>query len=145
MCINIRQMTIDDYDDAIALWKNAGGIVLRPADSRHAIHAYLQRNPGLSFVALHGKLLIGTVMCGHDGRRGYLQDLAVHPDFRRTGIGRILTEKALNALKAVGIFKCHLFALRENEEAIEFWRDTGWFERKDIKMLSILIPREKGT
>ena len=74
----IRTMTIDDYDDVIALMKETPGISLRDADSLPATERYLQRNPGLSFVAVASGAVVGCVMCGHDGRRGYLQHLLVH-------------------------------------------------------------------
>ena len=134
--IAIIPMTMDDYDEAMALWQVTEGMGLRPADERQHIARYLARNPGLSFVARDGKRLVGTVLCGHDGRRGYLQHLAVDRAYRRQGIGRALVEQALDALRAININKCHLFVIKTNAPAIDFWKRIGWFERDDLVTMS---------
>jgi predicted N-acetyltransferase YhbS len=87
MSITFREMTIDDYEQAYQLWQACPGGGLSSADSREAITAYLTRNPGMSFVAHDAEKLVGTVMAGHDGRRGYLYHLAVAPSHRQQGIG----------------------------------------------------------
>ncbi len=139
----VRPLTIDDYDTVLALWQTSEGVGLSSADTRESIAAYLQRNPGQSFVALAGKTLVGAVLSGHDGRRGFIHHLAIHPDYRRQGIGRMLIEHCLAALRDAGIQKCHLFVFGENENAIHFWRDTGWTERIELKMFS--QHTENGT
>ncbi len=134
--ILIREMTMADYDAAMALWQRTEGMGLRPADAPEHIARYLARNPGLSFVAMDGDHLVGTVLCGHDGRRGYLQHLAVEQAYRGQGIGRALVERVLHALRDAGIRKCHLFVIKENQAAIEFWRHIGWELRQDIVTMS---------
>ena len=134
--IHIREMTMADYDAAMALWQRTEGMGLRPADAPEHIARYLARNPGLSFVAMDGDRLVGTVLCGHDGRRGYLQHLAVERAYRGQGIGKALVERVLNALRDVGIRKCHLFVIKENQAAIAFWRHIGWELRQDIVTMS---------
>jgi len=134
--ITITPMTMADYDEAIALWLVTEGMGLRPADERQHIARYLERNPGLSFVARDGERLVGTVLLGHDGRRGYLQHLAVDKTYRGQGIGRALVERALEALRAEGINKCHLFVIKSNAPAIDFWSHMGWFKRDDIVTMS---------
>jgi len=138
--IEIRPMTIDDYEQAMALWKITEGMGLRPVDEREYIARYLERNPGLSFVAWDEERPVGTVLCGHDGRRGYLQHLAVARAYRRQGIGKALVEQALAALQANGINKCHLFVIKTNQSAIGFWQHMGWFQRDDIVTMSKMIP-----
>ena len=133
--IEIRAMTAADYDDALALWQAIEGLGLSAADSREAITRYLARNPGLSFVARDdGGALAGAVLCGHDGRRGYLHHLAVRPDCRGHGLGRELANHCLAALRAEGITKCHLFVKRSNVAGQSFWQRTGWTERNLILM-----------
>lgn len=78
----IREMTLGDYDAVRDLLASVPGVTLRSADSRKGTQLYLERNAGLSFVALLGSRIVGCVMCGHDGRRGYLQHLAVEADLR---------------------------------------------------------------
>src|SRR5271156_4872141 len=101
--MNIREMTIGDYDAVIGLLTATSGVRLRDADSREATARYLEHNPGLSFVAFVDEQLAGCVMCGHDGRRGYLQHLAVHESFRRRGIGSALVKACLAKLATLGI------------------------------------------
>ena len=135
--MNTTAMTINDYDEVISLWQCAEGIGLHDdCDSRAGIAEYLQRNPGLSFVARQNDKLIGAVLCGSDGRRGYLNHLAVAETHRGQGIGRALVEHALKALDAIGIAKCHIFVYAENQDGHAFWTRLGWIQRKDLKVMS---------
>ena len=81
--IVIQEMTIDDYDEVKSIWRKSNGIELSGADTRESINRFLERNPGLSFVARDGDQLVGVVLCGHDGRRGYIDHLAVRQSYRR--------------------------------------------------------------
>ncbi len=130
--MNIRSMTIEDYDAVIGLLTSTSGVRLRDADSREATARYLERNPGLSFVAFGDGTIVGCVMCGHDGRRGYLQHLAVSPDHRRRGIGSALVEACLSKLESLGILKTHIDVLVGNQQAHDFWSSYGWHKRDDI-------------
>ena len=139
--ISVEPLTIHDYDDVMALWKKSEGVGLSDADNREDILAYLDRNPGMSFLARDRKgVVIGAVLCGHDGRRGYIHHLAVHPAHRRKGIGRDLVEKCLAALKDAGIRKCHIFIFNENQSGIGFWEKIGWESRFDLYIMSRAIP-----
>jgi len=129
-------MSMADYDEALALWQASEGVGLSQADSREAIARYLERNPGLSFAARAGGELVGAVLAGHDGRRGFLHHLAVKPAYRRQGIGRALTERCLAALRAEGIEKTHLFVYAENHAGRQFWRSLGWYERPELVIMS---------
>jgi ribosomal protein S18 acetylase RimI-like enzyme len=134
--LDIRPFTIEDHASATELWKHSEGVSLSTADSRENIEYYLQSNAGLSFVAFDGGQLVGAVLCGHDGRRGYLHHLAVHPDHQKRGIGKALTARCLRALAAKSIQRCHLFVYGQNRAAREFWARIGWFERTDLVMMS---------
>jgi ribosomal protein S18 acetylase RimI-like enzyme len=136
--INIRVMTMDDYDAVIALMSNTPGISIRDADSREATARYLQRNPGMSFIAQADGAICACVMCGHDGRRGYLQHLLVLPAYRRQGIARSLVERCLASLEAQGIHKCHLDVLKTNAAAARHWQRQGWQLRQDIDRYSFI-------
>ena len=134
--IEIRQFAIADYDAVRSLWLSVPGVVVRDADARAPLTAYLARNQGLSFVALDRERLVGAVLCGTDGRRGYLQHLAVAPTHRRLGVGRRLAEHCVAALAALGIDKCHLMVLAENSDAAAFWSRLGWLPRTDVRLMS---------
>jgi N-acetylglutamate synthase len=137
MPVEIFEMKLEDYEEIYSLWKTTEGIGLHDyCDSKEGIANYLKRNPGLSFVARDNYKIIGTVLCGHDGRRGYLHHLAVAPGHRRKGIGKTLAETVLEQLRSLGIRKCHLFVFSENDNAQEFWQKIGWKNRTDLKIMS---------
>lgn len=140
----LRPMNIADYDAVIALWQASEGIGLSGADSREAIARYLARNPGLSQVAWTSvqptNELVGAVLCGHDGRRGFLHHLAVRSDFRKLGLGRALVERCLQGLAAEKIDKCHLFVFNKNTLGRSFWLRCGWVERSELVIMSTDIP-----
>jgi N-acetylglutamate synthase len=141
--ISIRPMAAADYDAVSHLWQNTAGVGLSRADSREAITAYLARNPGLSQVAYLEEegcsLLVGAVLCGHDGRRGLLHHLAVLPEYRRQGIGRALVDCCIKGLAGEGIDKCHLFVFNENEAGQRFWKGNGWKERHELVLMSYTV------
>jgi ribosomal protein S18 acetylase RimI-like enzyme len=101
---------------------------------------YLARNPGMSFVACDGGRVVGAVLCGTDGRRGYLHHLAVAAPDRQRGLGRALVQRCLDALAAAGITKCHLFVFAPNIPARNFWTRIGWRLREDIVVMSRQMP-----
>jgi ribosomal protein S18 acetylase RimI-like enzyme len=126
MDYNIRPLLIDDYDAAIALWQRTEGIWLSDTDEKEPMRRFLDRNPGLSSVALISDELIGTILCSHDGRRGYLHHLAVEQQHRRLGIGSALVQRSLFLLAKEGIVKCNIFIIEENETGIAFWEHNGF-------------------
>ena len=128
----IRPMTADDYDKVFAMWQITTKRALSGADSRESIARYLERNPGMSQVALDGDSVIGTVLAGHDGRRGFIHHMAVHPDYRRHHIGRELALTALEKIGSDGIEKTHIFCYRDNSLGQNFWKSLGFEERDDI-------------
>lgn len=134
-------MVPSDYAAALSLWQQTAGLGLSEADSAANIDQFLSRNKGMSFVAQAGQELIGTCLCGHDGRRGFLYHLAVQPGHRRQGIGRALAERCLAQLKAAGIAKCHLFVLADNRQGLAFWGHVGFQGRTDICIYSSNIGR----
>lgn len=136
MTYQISEMSSSDYDEAYALWQRCPGIGLSDADSSCAINRFLERNPGLCFIARQEGVMVGTCLCGNDGRRGYLYHLAVDPTARRQGIGQALVEKTLAALVAMDIHKCHIMVFGGNELGLAFWQAGGWKIRNDIEILS---------
>lgn len=137
--VEISEMQMEDYEEVIALWKKAEGVSLSQADERQNIGRFLIRNPGMSFVARHNDRIVGAVLAGHDGRRGFLHHLAVASEYRNHGIGRILVEKALARIQAEGIGKCHVFIHVENTTGQAFWQAVGWAERNDLVMRSMVF------
>jgi ribosomal protein S18 acetylase RimI-like enzyme len=143
--MDIRKMIIEDYDAVIGLLTATSGVRLRDADSRAATARYLERNPELSFVAIVDGAIAGCVMCGHDGRRGYLQHLAVSRQHRRLGIGSALVGACLTKLESLGIFKTHIDVLVGNQQAHDFWRRRGWQKRDDVFRYSFLNSHDTNA
>jgi putative acetyltransferase len=99
------------------------------------LQAYLLRNPHLGLVVRDGNLLVGAVLCGHDGRRGYLNHLAVRPEYRNRGLGRRMVEACLTSLSSLGIQRCNVFVYADNGPAEQFWKRCGWSQRTDLQVL----------
>jgi putative acetyltransferase len=135
----LRPLTIADYDAVYALWLQTEGMGLNDSDTCEAIAAFLERNHGLSAVACDATgRIIGAVLCGHDGRRGYLHHLAVARSHRKQGIGRALVDICLDKLATQKIQKCSLFLIANNTEGRTFWLHQGWSTREDI----VLVQKE---
>lgn len=137
----LRPLALADYDAVYALWSRTEGMGLGASDTREAIAFFLDRNPGLSLVACDATShIVGAVLCGHDGRRGYLHHLAVEKDLRKHGIGRALVDACLDKLAALKIEKCNLFLIAANTEGRTFWLHQGWTAREDI----VLVQKNIG-
>ena len=134
----IRTMSIADYDAVIELMQQTPGVSFRDADSRESTARYLERNPGLSFVCETDRQLVGCVMSGHDGRRGYLQHLVVLPAYRRQGVATALVEHCLSELEKLGIHKYHIDVFKTNALASAYWESQGWTLRTDIHRYSFV-------
>lgn len=122
--------------DAFTLWQSTPGIGLSATDTVEQIRRFLARNPTTNYVALQKGLLVGALLCGHDGRRGYLHHLAVAKPFRNQGIASTLIDSALHALFLEGIHKCHGFVFRNNQQGMAYWQKSHWQLRDDLALVS---------
>ena len=131
--MNIRVMTIADYDKVYALWLSCKGMGLNNLDdSREGIERFLKRNPDTCFVAEDGGEVVGVIIAGNDGRRGYIYHTAVSTDHRRKGIAKALVNAALNALHDLGINKTALVVFERNADGNAFWESMGFTSRGDL-------------
>ncbi|MEQ1729655.1 MAG: GNAT family N-acetyltransferase [Vicinamibacterales bacterium] len=136
--MTIRPFVVDDFAAAHAHWARTPGVALTDADSPEAIARYLRRNAGLSFVAEDEGLLVGTILCGHDGRRGFIHHLVVAPSHRRRGLATRLLDAGVAALRGEGMTKAHLMVFRSNEDGLAFWRARG-VGRDEIALFSVEV------
>ncbi len=127
--VEFTPMALADYPAALALWRQADGVRVGAFDTEADLARFLARNPGLSLLARREGKLVGAVLCGHDGRVGYLHHLAVSHDARRLGIGSALVTRCLAALAAVGIPEAYAFVQTRNAAGRQFWRSRGWNSR----------------
>ncbi|WP_339288956.1 GNAT family N-acetyltransferase [Paenibacillus sp. FSL E2-0201] len=132
-----REMVADDYEAAYQLWEHTEGMGLSEADSKPEILRYLAHNRGYSQICENEDgQMVGTALCGHDGRRGYMYHVAVHNDCRGMGVGRKLVTRCLENLRTAGIAKCHLMVIGTNEQGRGFWEGMGWQYRSGIMLYS---------
>lgn len=128
----IKKMRIENYEELFAMWKNTPNMGLRSLDdSKEGISFFLRRNPDTNFVAYEDNKLVGAILSGHDGRRGYIYHAVVLPEYRRRGIASDLVSAAVEALRKEGITRVCLNVMETNEQGKKFWIDKGW-EKKDF-------------
>lgn len=132
----IREMTIYDYDEVYEMWQITTKRALSKADERDQMERYLKHNAGMSQVAVVDGKIVGTVLAGHDGRRGFIHHMAVLPEFRRKKIGHALAQTAIQKIREQSIDKTHIFCYQNNETGQSFWRDFGFEKREDVFVYS---------
>jgi ribosomal protein S18 acetylase RimI-like enzyme len=128
----VRKMTINDYEQIYDIWIKSGNVLNEIDDSKTGLEKYLNRNPNTCFVAENSGKIIGSIMSGHDGRRGYIQHTSVLKSERKKGVGKALVNNAVEALRAEGITKVALVALASNKPGNLFWETMGFTNRKDL-------------
>ncbi|MEA4874346.1 GNAT family N-acetyltransferase [Anaerorhabdus sp.] len=131
--MQIRKMTIEDYENIYHLWINTPGMGLNNLDdSKEGIERYLNRNPNTCFVALDDNVIVGAIISGHDGRRGYIHHTAIALEKQNQGIGTALVKAALDALENEQITKVALVVFDTNEKGNAFWEKCGFIKRNDL-------------
>lgn len=136
----IRIMKAEDHAEVYTLWSKTPGMGLNSLDdSEEGLARFLKRNPTSCFVAVEEEKIVGTILCGNDGRRGYLYHTAVASEYQEQGIGTALLDAALEALKAEGICKVALVALKGNADGNGFWEKQGFFAREDLNYRNKMI------
>ena len=131
--MKIRAMTVSDYEAVRELWLTIKGFAIRSIDdSKAGVSRFIERNPGLSTVAVEGDLVVGAILCGHDGRRGTLYHVCVREGYRKRGIGKAMVVRCMKALQEQGINKVALIAFTSNDVGNAFWKEIGWTKRQDL-------------
>ena len=129
----IRKMTMDDYESVYGVWTSCAGMGLNDLDdSKEGIAKFLNRNPETCFVAEEERRIVGAILVGNDGRRGYIYHTAVLPAYRRRGIASQLVAAAMDALEALGIHKAALVVFTRNTDGNAFWETVGFTSREDL-------------
>lgn len=144
--MNIRIMTIDDYDQVYKLWKSIHGFGIRSIDdSREGVERFLKRNPTTSVVAEEDGKIVGCILCGHDGRRGCFYHVCVEEAYRKHGIGKQMVGFSMHALQEEGINKVSLIAFTQNDIGNAFWNKIGWTKREDLNYYDFTLNEENIT
>lgn len=139
----IRTMTIGDYPGVHKLWMSISGFAIRSLDdSREGVEAFLKRNPTSSVVAVKDGQIVGSILCGHDGRRGCMYHVCVHKDHRMMGIGKSMVVYCMEALKREHISKISLIAFTSNDIGNAFWKEIGWTKREDLNYYDFVLNQD---
>jgi len=124
--VTTREFVLSDHDHAVALWCEIDSVEICEGDSREEVAEYLKRNPGLSRVAEADGKMVGAVMCGHDGRRGWIYHLAVAPEYRGRGVGKMLLDDCVRGLQRAGLKRAIILVEGQNAAGHKFWLREGW-------------------
>ncbi len=139
--MKIETLTMQNYDSLFEIWKKVG-ITITSSDKKNEIQRMLNRNPELCLIAKIGENVIGVVMGGFDGRRGYVHHLAIDPEYQRKGYGKLLMDELTERFQKKRVHKVHLFIEKHNKDVINFYRKLGWEIRNDLVMMSF-VPDKK--
>ena len=144
--MKIRVMTEEDSEEVYQLWQTIQGFGIRSIDdSKEGVKRFLKRNPFTSVVAeIQGKV-VGSILCGHDGRCGCFYHVCVDKKYRNQGIGKKMAEMSMRALQKEGINKVSLIAFTENDIGNTFWSKTGWTKREDLNYYDFALNEENIT
>lgn len=139
----IRTMTIKDYPGVRRLWMSIKGFAIRSIDdSEEGVRAFLKRNPTTSVVAVANGRIVGSILCGHDGRRGCLYHVCVDEQYRMNGIGKSMVVFCMKALQKEQISKVSLIAFTKNDIGNAFWKTIGWTKREDLNYYDFTLNTE---
>ena len=129
----IRLLTPNDFEEVLDFWRYIPGMgIVEKDDTPEGFARFLRRNPDSCFAAVKDGKIVGTILAGHDGRRGHLYHVAVDPAERGQGIATQLVNRAMNALAAAGITKTALVAFCDNKDGNAFWEKLGFTQRPDL-------------
>lgn len=138
--MDIRGMNINDYEKVYRLWTNTSGMGMRSLDdSFEGINKFIKRNPTTNIIAKLEDEVVGVILCGHDGRRGYIYHTAVNSEYRGKGIGKALVKAVLEALRKEEINKVALVAFATNDVGNSFWESIGFQIRDDLVYRNLSI------
>lgn len=132
----VEKAQLTDMGSMLNLWKATPGLGVGKGDGEEELRVFMERNPSTCLVLRIDKGLIGTVLGGFDGRRGYVYHLAVHPEYQGKGYGKMLLNQVIIELQSLGALKIHLFVFNDNQPATEFYHHLGWELRRDIQVFS---------
>lgn len=141
--MEIRSMTAEDYPAVYQLWQGIEGFGLRSIDdSQDGIARFLKRNPTTSVVAVENGQILGSILCGHDGRTGCFYHVCVEQSHRHRGIATKMTAYALEQLKKEQISKVSLVAFTKNETGNACWKELGWKRRQDLNCYDYILNED---
>lgn len=144
--VTLREMQLEDYEQVYKLWLTIDGFGIRSIDdSYEGVERFLKRNPNTSVVAEINGHIVGSILCGHDGRRGCFYHVCVHKEYRKRGIGKAMAVFCMKALQKEKINKVSLIAFKTNEVGNRFWKGEHWTFREDLNYYDFSLNDENIT
>lgn len=144
--IIIRQMTMNDYAEVHDLWMKIRRFGIRAIDdSEEGVRRFIERNPKTSVVAVYNDKIVGSILCGHDGRRASFYHVCVQEEFRKRGIGKRMVLYCMEELKKEKVNKISLVAFKDNEIGNQFWNEEGWEKREDLNLYEFVLNKANLT
>jgi ribosomal protein S18 acetylase RimI-like enzyme len=139
--MRIRTFSLRDYEEVVELWKRAG-LILRPGDDLEGVKLKLKRDPDLFLVSEDvNHEIIGVVMGAWDGRRGWINHLAVRPDRQREGVGKALTDELEMRLFRRGAAKVNAQVYKWNRNSINFFKSRGYQVHSELVMIGKMLRK----
>lgn len=142
----VRSMEEKDFEAVHALWLEIHNFAIRSIDdSKEGVSRFLKRNPKTSIVAVADGRIVGSILCGHDGRTACFYHVCVKEEFRKQGIGKAMVTAAMRALQKEKVNKISLVAFRDNAVGNQFWHEEGWKMREDLNCYDFILNEENIT
>jgi len=125
--VSILDMSVNDLEESITLWSSIAELNFSaPFDTVERLTRFLQKNEKLSSVAKHENKIVGALLCGNDGRRGFFYHIGVDPNYRKQKIATRMVKYSFEKLRNDNIDTCFLFTNDFNLEAQAFWKSVGF-------------------
>lgn len=125
-----------DCENTLSFWRHSEGLGTGAVETTEMLSSFLKRNPGLSFKVTDRDEIVGTILCAHDGRRGYLHHLAIKSSYSDHSVGKTLIDRTLRGLDQLGIRRCHVFIATDNQGGQISWKSGNWKERDNLMIYS---------
>ena len=144
--VQLRTMEEGDFAEVHALWMQINGFAIRSIDdSKEGVLRFIKRNPTTSIVAEADGRIVGSILCGHDGRQGCFYHVCVAEGYRKHGIGKAMATTCMRRLQEEGINKISLVAFKDNALGNAFWNEEGWKLRQDLNVYDFILNEENIT
>ena len=144
--VTFMPMVEADYDEVRALWMTIRGFGIRALDdSKEDVQRFIRRNPTTSVVARVDGRIVGSILCGSDGRQGALYHVCVAKAFRRRRIGTHMVGYCMHQLRLMGINKVSLIAFTTNDAGNAFWKQIGWTRKSDVNYYEFVLNEKNIT
>lgn len=134
--MKLSQLSPVDFDETLSLWDSTLAMGMSGLEDASVLATFFAHNPGLSFKVTDRDRIVGTILCGHDGRRGFLHHLAVAPGYSGRKVGKTLLDRTLSGLEHLGIERCHIFVASGNRNGREAWKSTDWEKQKKLAIFT---------